>query len=239
MFNRRTESFKHFKRDWSGKNSICSDNVGHLLIDHTGTLWIGSVDNYINTVSIKELLSGEKPFFRHIKNLKGSTITTLYEDRYGNVWIGLMNRESHKFDRQQNSFALFSRNDNYPNSLTQTGTWTVYADHSGKMWFGTNGVDVYDSETGDFAHYNYDWRDTTGLSSHMISGIQEDPEGNIWIATWHDGINILNPESGIFTHIKNNPDDSTGLGSNSIQYLLARTNGDFWIASQDVGIQTV
>jgi signal transduction histidine kinase/DNA-binding response OmpR family regulator/streptogramin lyase len=237
LFNRRTKTFKHFKHDWSGKNSICSNNICQLLIDNTGIMWIGTWNNYINTVAVKELLSEEEPFFRHHKNLKRPVIESLYEDRYGNVWIGLMNRESHKFDRQQNSFALFSRNENYPNSLTQTGTWTVYADQSGKMWFGTNGVDVYDSETGNFKHYYYDRQDTTGLSSNMISGIQENPEGNVWIATWHDGINILIPESGIFKHMKNNPNDSMGLGSNTIQHLLARPNGDFWIATQNVGIQ--
>lgn len=237
MYDRKTEKFKHFKHDWSGKNSICSDNISKLLIDETGTMWIGTWNNYINTVPLKDLLSENEPFFNHYTNIVRSTILSLYEDCLGNIWIGVMTMQSHKFDRQQNSFALFSRNDNYPNSLTQNATWTVYADHSGSLWFGTNGLDVYDTKTGNFKHFYHDLKDTTGLSSDMISGIQEDPEGNVWIATWHDGINILNPESGFFKHIRHSPNVSTGLGSNSILFLLARKNGDFWIASQDAGIQ--
>jgi len=231
MYDRKKDIFRHFKVDFSGGNCICSNEISSLLIDHNGFLWIGSPNNFINKVSLKEIQTSEKPYFHHINNLYKPHITTLYEDQQGTIWIGQIAMYSQKFNPRQSSFSIFTRNEKYPNSLTSSGTWIVYADLSGRIWFANAGLDVYDPVSGNFQHYYSNENDPVGLSENMIIGIRESADGQIWLATWHKGIDILNPVDGTFKHLRADPSDSSGLHSNIIQQILPRSDKEIWIAS--------
>jgi ligand-binding sensor domain-containing protein/signal transduction histidine kinase len=238
MFNRKTEEFKHFRHDRDNNNSICSDNLTALLIDHDGVMWIGTLDSFFDTVPIRDLLTKGNPSFKHHKNLPKRSIISIYEDKLGNIWFGVfMAMQGYKMDRQQYPFSLFSRNDNYPNSLTRNSTACVFVDHFGRIWFNTDGLDMYDPAIGKFKHYYHNQNDTTGLSENMISSIQETADGKIWIGTPHNGINILNPSTENFEHIRYRAKNTKNFHSNAIEAILARKNGDLWIASKDIGIQ--
>ncbi|MEJ2636834.1 MAG: two-component regulator propeller domain-containing protein [Calditrichia bacterium] len=238
MFDRKTEEFKHFRHDRDNGSSIGSDNLTSLLIDHEGILWIGTLDNYFDTVPICDLLAKKYPSFNHHKNLPKRSIISMYQDRMGNIWIGVfMAMEAYKMDRQQYPFAIFSKNDNYPNSLTRNSTSCVFVDRPGRIWFNTEGLDMYNPTTNKFRHYYHHQNDTTGLSENMISSIQETADGKIWIATLHNGIDILDPVTGKFEHIRYRAKDTINVRSNSIDAILARKNNDIWIASKDIGIQ--
>jgi len=107
MLNKKSGEFKHFVHDKSNKNSICSNTISSLLVDKNGTLWIGGWDNYLNSVSINDLLSKDDPGFVHHKNLARDMIISLYQDRLENIWIGVFGTELYKIDWQQNSFSFY------------------------------------------------------------------------------------------------------------------------------------
>ena len=231
MFNKKTGEFKHFVHDKSNKTSICSNTISSLLVDKKATLWIGSWDNYLNSVSIKDLLLKDNPEFVHHTNLARDMIISLYEDRIDNIWIGVFGMELYKIDRQRNSFTFYNRSDKYPACLTHSDVSAICVGQSGKVLFGTRGLDIYNPETDQFFHYYSVPEDVKGLNDNFISAIKEDNKGLFWIATRNGGINILNPETRQFSHLPHNGDKATKLISNAIQCLLKRPNGDFWIAT--------
>ena len=229
MYNPKTKKFRLFQHDWNDNTTIASNRIAALLIDHYGIFWIATMDNYLDTVPLKELLSPVKPVFTHHTNLWSSELFSLYQDRVANMWIGEKGFMSQKYDRQQNPFGLIKRTKNFPNSLSLSGAWCVYADHSGCVWAGTEGVDVFDPVTNNYRHYFQN--NVTNNYTYEFSCIQEDAQGQIWIGTNTNGINILNPETGAFKRMTHNQADSTGLISDYIKYLLTRKNGDMWIAT--------
>ncbi len=208
-----------------------------MLIDHNRTLWIGSFDNYLNSVSIQDLVLKEEPKFVHHTNLARDMIISLYEDRLDNIWIGVFGMELYKIDRQRNSFTFYSRSDKYPDCLTHSDVSAICAGQSGKVLFGTRGLDIYNPETDQYFHYYSVPEEVKGLNDNDITAIKEDNEGLFWIATRNGGINILNPETRKFNHLRHNGDEATKLISNAIQCVLKRPNGDFWIATAEGKIQ--
>ena len=134
-------------------------------------------------------------------------------------------------------FAFYGRTDKFPDCLTHSDVVAICVDHSGRVWFGTRGLDGYDPRTGQYTHYYSVPGSATGLSDNWISGIQEDDDGQLWIATRNSGINIFNPENGSFKHLQHHEDETRGLIDNSVRHILKRPNGDFWIATSRATIQ--
>lgn len=75
--------------------------------------------------------------------------------------------------------------------------------HDGTLWIGSNGNGIYKREVkGDVEEFiNYSSKD--GLQNNMAHGIAEDPQGNLWIATYH-GLSCMTPEGEFINYSKNN-----------------------------------
>jgi signal transduction histidine kinase/ligand-binding sensor domain-containing protein len=234
-FNPNTGQFTHFRHDPENPASLCSDHINSLLIDQQGIMWIGTVNNYLNSIPISELLSGRKPHFTHYSNFDRNCINSLYEDRLGNIWISLFGRAVHKYNQPQNRFIWYRYIKGDPNSLWTSGG-VVQVDKAGNIWFGTGGLDCYNPITGQFTHYYHQPDNPSGLSSNITTSICEDNHGFYWIGT-DNGLNRLDPKTGIFHHIEENKKDPFGLQSNLINEVLASRTGNLWVASAEVGIQ--
>lgn len=238
MFDRKTGAFKHFKHDPKNENSLCSNTISSLLIDHNGIMWIGTWDNYLNSVPVRDLITNENPRFKHYTHLSQDMVISLYEDRFYNIWIGVFGLELYKIDYQKNHFDFYSRTDEYPASLSHSGVTALCVDHLGRIWFGgTRGVDCYDPHTGQYRHYHPLPETKAGYDWDSIVAIAEDDRGDLWIATRNSGIIILNPRTDAVKYLKHRADETVGLLDNAIRYLLKRPNGDFWIATAQSTIQ--
>jgi signal transduction histidine kinase/ligand-binding sensor domain-containing protein len=238
MYNQKTGVFKLFKYDPKDKNSICSNNISSLLIDHSGTLWIGSWDNYLNSVPVQDLITNDNPQFKHYTDLSQDMVISLYEDHLYNIWIGIFGLKLYKIDYQKNHFEFYSRTDKYPASLTHPDVTALCVDHLGRIWFGTRGLDEYDLGSGRYSHHNVAQVRRMEFGQNLIAAsIEEDHEGNLWIATRTNGITIFNPKTGAVRYLKHREGETGGLLDNAVRYLLKRPNGDLWIATAQSTIQ--
>ena len=95
----------------------------------------------------------------------------------------------------------------------------ILQDQQGFIWMGsTNGLyrhDGYKIES--FKKYS---NRTTGLSSDYVWDLEEDAEGNIWVATYDGGINKWDRSSGQFIHFQHDPGDRKSLRSNNVLKIL-------------------
>lgn len=73
--------------------------------------------------------------------------------------------------------------------------WTIYQDHNGHYWFGSNGVGVYLYDGNTLQLITTD----DGLIDNTIRGVQEDHEGNIFIET---PVGISRFDGKKFTNLK-------------------------------------
>ncbi len=93
------------------------------------------------------------------------------------------------------------------------------------MWFGTeDGLNRFDGYK--FTIYKHDDQDPNSLSDSRIKDIEEDAQGNLWIATVN-GLNRFDREKNRFTHFRN-------IGqSNEINDLFIDGQNRMWVASSN------
>jgi signal transduction histidine kinase/streptogramin lyase len=164
---------------------LSNDIVSRLLVDHNGTLWAATWDGLnrfdastgrFKTYSFDS--QGGNPFYLE-----------LVEDREGTLWLGTHSSGLHRLDPETGQFTIYEHNMNRPETLSDNRVNSVYFDHSGTMWVGTqDGLDSFDSKTGTFTVYTR--RD--GLPSNSVGCILEDDHGDLWMST-NNGVARFDP----------------------------------------------
>jgi ligand-binding sensor domain-containing protein len=78
----------------------------------------------------------------------------LVEDEKGVLWLGTDPSGLHRLDPATGHFTKYEHDMNRPGTLSDNRVNSVYFDHSGTMWVGTqNGLDKFDRKNGTFIVY--------------------------------------------------------------------------------------
>ncbi|MDR2920705.1 MAG: response regulator [Tannerella sp.] len=97
----------------------------------------------------------------------------------------------------------------------------------------SDGLYHYSSKLKTWKHYTMS--SPLPLSSSLIRDVEEDMDGNIWIATDHGGINIIQKDKTI-RHIKNDPFDQKSISQNSVICLYKDDTGIIWCGTYKGGV---
>lgn len=119
--------------------------------------------------------------------------------------------------------------------LSQSLVYTITQDPQGFMWFGTgDGLNRYDGYA--YQIYQSDPFDPNTLSSHAISSLTYDAEGQLWAGTTIGGLNRLDPATGHIARFTHDPQDLHSLSHNLIAKVLLDRAGRLWIGTVGGGL---
>lgn len=79
-------------------------------------------------------------------------------------------------------------------------------------------------------------RNKRKVTDYTIASLEEDAEGNVWIASENDGLFIYDKSKGKIKSLKNSFDNPHLLPNNSIWYIYKASNGVMWLGSFKKGI---
>jgi len=173
--DRQPGPFKVFQHHPGDSRSLSHDTVQKIFVDHKGTIWLGTEDGLDQfdeaTQSFRTYKAGRALF--------DSRVHDIAEDATGELWIATQGTGLLRFTPATGRFTPY-RHSQAPGSLSSDVTETVWIDHAGIIWVGTdNGLDRFDPATGTFtAYYERD-----GLAGNHISRILEDGSSNLWVST--------------------------------------------------------
>lgn len=160
--------------------------------------------------------------FQNIDGLLSGFITSFYEDRKGNIWIGSsVDGGVSRFDGQQFS---------HYNFYTGLGSHTVHSileDRNGTFWFGTrnrNGLVSYDGRY--FTLYN---REIQFLNT-IVQEIFEDSRGEIWFGGLGGG--LIRFDGQYFYHYT----QEHGLGDHTVNAICEDKQGLLWFGTTNGGL---
>ena len=171
--------------------------MAHLL-DKEGKLWTSSHALHHDSDGIAIYPQNSKA---HIKNwhlLKGKDVSSMAEDRQGNIWLTAGNEGLFQYNKQQKRII-----DLMPDEQNKTGCITVFADRTGVMWIATRGRGVlkYNPVRQQFQNYTFSGK-AKGLYKSIVLGLTSFKKNELLI--YHDFgdtiSSILNMESGKIRH---------------------------------------
>jgi len=247
-FNRERKTFTHYQNDLSNPNSLSNNSVLSICEsrhDGTTSLWIGTsggLDKLVlNPDSIGKGFDKEKAQFVHYKHdpanpnspnsLSDSTVTSIIEDKSGNLWIGTYSGLD-KFDKEKKQFVHYKHDPANLNSLSKGRVRAIFEDKSGMLWIGTDagGLNKFNPSNEQFMHYIHDPANPNSLSQNFVLSIYEDPsvsERILWIGTNGGGLNRLDKEKDEFKIFTKND----GLPNNVIYGILGDNHGNLWLST--------
>ncbi len=175
---------KFFYKDLNiNKNNPSANLVRVIYEDSEGLLWFGAIGG--GGLTSFNRLSGEyKHYSSSQKNntsVSGDDITSICEDKNGDLWIGTYSFGLNRFHKKTNEFKQFVREENNSVSLPDNIITDIHQDVEGNLWAATysGGLCKYNYEQNSFEILTED----NGFASNSIYGILEDEKNNLWLST--------------------------------------------------------
>jgi len=137
-----------------------------------GLLW--SIFLNFNTV-----LLGQPSLAEHLQ-FPGGTIYSILRDSKGFMWFGT-STGLYRYDGY--TTLVYKHEPNNTNSLSDTFVMSLEEDNDGNFWVGTlnGGLNKFIPSSTTFIRFNKSNADSLGIASKMISQMDKDPAGNIWV----------------------------------------------------------
>jgi signal transduction histidine kinase/ligand-binding sensor domain-containing protein len=203
--------------------------------DHSGEIWFGYTGQGLARINLRT-----KKIVRYVSNsdrsggLSGNYVTGILVDKTNTVWITTSDGLN-RYNRDDDTFTAWTVENSEigSNSLN-----TIFKDSRGSIWLGTrehyydpkptrsDGLIKFDPASENFTTYRHDPNHRNSLSNDAINSIDEDENGNLWIAT-NNGLNRFNVNDETFEqyHVTDGLPDPVVIG------LLIDNEGKIWLST--------
>ncbi|WP_024479831.1 ligand-binding sensor domain-containing protein [Cellulophaga baltica] len=186
---------------------LLSDNVFNLKMDSKGRIWIATFYGGLQLYNPETKTHKNIDLKNNVSKNTVSTITTITEDKNGNIWVGTQISGLFKLTEINEEWQYTSYNSQeYKHIISNDFINAIVEDSKGTLWVGTQaGLNKYNATTGYFEAITRQ----NGLKNDAVKGIIEDENHLLWLSTGF-GIIQYNPESEVFI----NYDINDGLQGN-------------------------
>jgi two-component system sensor histidine kinase ChiS len=193
--------------------------VASITQDRFGLLWFGTDDGLYRYDGYN--LKSYRRERRNPNSLSDDTVTVVYVDRAGILWVGTGFGGLNRLDPVSDVFTQYHHDPANRGSLSDNAVRSIYQDAGGALWVGTGagGLDRLDPGSQTFVHYVNNPRDSGSLSSNSVTDIFEDRRGSLWVGSIGGGLNLLDRRTSRFTRFLHNPEEPRSPGDDSDESL--------------------
>lgn len=133
-------AFQHYPRSLISASPLSSPDISALLVDRYGSLWVGTRGGGLNRLAAAQMMA-ENPEYVVFRaraddpsSLSDDTVTCLYEDRAGRLWVGTAGGGLNAYNPAQGTFERFTWSDGLPDEKINA----IAEDADGDLWVSTN-----------------------------------------------------------------------------------------------------
>lgn len=195
LYNPVTKNFSTFDHDDSALGEMSKHNVYSITESKDGVLWIGSDMGGVCILDIRDLsLSNPDrlkftilPATGDRNGISSVNVHKVFQDSFGNMWIGNYSEGLDFISRTQPEFKLLPYFSTQGNRIKEKPVWSIHTDSEGNVWAGGQSEIV--------VFQNGELKRSYNLSSYLKS-----PRGCIYaLIRIGDEILFSSFEDGIFT----------------------------------------
>jgi len=233
--------------------------IASMVEEPSGRLWILNACPNTSTLALLSRDGGLQTFGAR-DGLPGRPLRALVQDRQGNLWIGTdsalcrwspgspsvcskgpaLNVSSiaesgdgqlviaDDVKNQVFRFANGQPEPVAPRIPDSAFTRATLRDRDGNIWIGTSGQGLLRLRDNNVDRFTR----SEGLSSNVVSGLVEDHEGDIWVATARGIDRIRDPKVQLYSTIN-------GLSSDLITTVYGAQDGAIWIGTAGGGLSRI
>lgn len=227
-------SFEVYRSARSDSTSISGKVIFSLLVNHEGTLLVGTDEGLDYYDSDRDIFH---PYLVSIdeQSINLNVIISLVEDSDHGLWIGT--RSGLAFhDPESNVSTRYKHLSEDPSSLSGDYVHCVFEDSKSNVWVGTDGgLNLFNPESQTFTRYTPGLIDDR-LSDIVFTSISEDPGGSLWLGTVSGALYKFFPDLGSFGKEQNSFEGSGGHSNNYISGIKPDFRGGLLVAGYREGL---
>jgi len=165
------------------RHGLPSNDIYSLLITRDGQIVVGTIEHGLAICTLPDFARCRTI---NVENgLHARSVFSLYEDREGNLWIGLVNGVSKLMSLHAESFTE-------QEGLPSDNIYSVLPEPNGELWVGTLGGLAHRKKNGEWITYDAE----DGLPSSEVRDVLRDGEGRLWIGTARGLCTTEDPDRG-------------------------------------------
>jgi signal transduction histidine kinase/ligand-binding sensor domain-containing protein len=181
-----------------------SFDIGTLMFDHDGNLWVGTVGK-----GLFRIHGNAVEHYDHLNGLSGDSVWTLFEDREGIVWAGTTSGIDSFRDPRITTFTpLEGLAKDLPAGILASRDGTIWVANAGSLDHIVNG-NISSIRAG------------KGLPGNQVTRLLEDRAGNLWVGV-DDGLYLF--KNGRFRRLPQPNHQPLGM----VIGLIEDIDGNIW-----------
>jgi len=240
-FDPSSSGFRHISRSID-ENEHNEFDVRSLHEDLAGNIWLGTAYNSLRILDRKSGLIASPvkgPILSNPTSVE-KVVNVIYQDSYGNYWIGTRAGVYFSQNRSHSIKRLFYGMKDANGSSIYWNIFSLLIDHHGRIWFG--GIKGYKSF---LLKYNKVLNTVDSTASPLNEVLQksgtgiwkflEDSKHRIWIGTTN-GVFLVDEPSEKITHFFYKAEDNSSLSHDETWMIFEDHAGNIWIGTMGGGL---
>lgn len=206
------------------EDGLTQGTVTHIYQDTDGYLWLGTQGGLHRYDGYEFKVFKNNP--TDSCSLADNNVQDIAEDRNKNIWV-ITDNGVHKIAHETGHIKRYHVKE------TRFMHCCLRCRNGEFLFAGEKYLYQYD-EQGDSLVYK-DWLSSTPIAPN-IKALQEDEEGNLYVASSQSGLAVLNKQREVIHYYKHDPDDPFSLIKGSICGLFTDSHKRLWILSETSGL---
>lgn len=214
--------YKHVEGD---PRTLPSDNVGSLLCDRGGNVWIGTENGIVRQPKGSDTLvpvdtgSGRREHFLCIS-----------EDENGIIWAGTWDDGMYSINPKDGSVHNYLSPYGEKKNAVPLIRWLHHNDRATIIICSNSGLFEYDRNTGKLKRMEL----SEGLPNDSFYSCLKDHEGGLWIGTYFNGVLYISPKAAEIELYR--PDPNSPLSGTAVSEFCRCGKDRLWVGTENGGL---
>lgn len=207
LFDPVTEQFIRFLHDPVNPRSPIGNHIYRILEMNDSTLWIGSDMGGVSILDLRNLTFRNPEQLQFVnmeaaagddKSISSSNVRALFQDSFGNIWIGNYSTGIDFVNHKPAAFNMFPNRNLNPFISKSKQIWSLYEDNDGIVWIGgiNNVISIKDGNV----LRTYDLSRFVSSDLTHVTAIHQ-YNGKLILGIYDGGTLSLDVSSGVATRI--------------------------------------